>query len=327
MATYKEIRGTTVQNNAGNLPSAVDGQLWYNSTAGSFQVRSFTTAGAWATGGTLNTARYSTGSAGIQTAALAFGGITVPPVTALTESYNGTSWTEVNDLNTARTLGNAGTQTSALGFGGSPGPTAITESWNGTSWTEVNDLNSARRNLGGAGADNTSALAFGGEDPGAVRIANTETWNGTSWTEVNDLNTARNELTGAGIQTAAIAPGGRTPLGRVAITETWNGTSWTEVADLNTARSIMGNAGTYTSTLAFGGYDGTDSTAVTEEWNGTSWTETTDLNVGRYGPGGVGTQASALAFGGIKNDTPNVANETEEWTGAGAPVTETITTS
>jgi len=325
MSTYKKEVGTAVQNNAGDYTGAVEGQLWYNSTAGSFQFRSFTTAGAWATGGNLNTARYSTGSAGIQTAALAFGGITVPPVTALTESYDGSAWTEVNDLNTARSLGSAGTQTSALGFGGSPGPLAITESWNGTSWTEVNDLNSARRNLGGTGADNTSALAFGGEDPGNVRIANTESWNGTSWTEVNDLNTARNELAGAGIQTAAIAPGGRTPVGRVAITETWNGTSWTEVADLNTARSIMGNAGTYTSTLAFGGYD-VDVTAVTEEWNGTSWTETTDLSVARYGPGGAGTQASALAFGGIYSGFPNVSNATEEWTGAGTPVTKTVTT-
>jgi hypothetical protein len=34
---------------------------------------------------------------------------------------NGTSWTEVNDLNTARRqLRGAGTQTSALGFGGTP---------------------------------------------------------------------------------------------------------------------------------------------------------------------------------------------------------------
>jgi hypothetical protein len=36
-----------------------------------------------------------------------------------TESYNGTSWTEVNDLNTARkTFAGAGTQTLALAFGG-----------------------------------------------------------------------------------------------------------------------------------------------------------------------------------------------------------------
>ena len=42
--------------------------------------------------------------AGTQTAGLAFGGQLFPPnaPTAITESYNGTAWTEVNDLNTAR---------------------------------------------------------------------------------------------------------------------------------------------------------------------------------------------------------------------------------
>jgi hypothetical protein len=32
------------------------------------------------------------------------------------------------------------------------------------SWTEVNDINTARDRLGAAGASNTAALAFGGND-------------------------------------------------------------------------------------------------------------------------------------------------------------------
>jgi hypothetical protein len=40
-------------------------------------------------------------------------------VLALTEIWNGTSWTEVNDLNTARDeLGGCGTTTAALAIGG-----------------------------------------------------------------------------------------------------------------------------------------------------------------------------------------------------------------
>ena len=83
------------------------------------------------------------------TAALTFGGY-YPPITylAITESWNGTSWTEVNDLNTARyVLGGSGSSTSALAFGGDGAPAgyeANTESWNGTCWTEVNDINTAR---------------------------------------------------------------------------------------------------------------------------------------------------------------------------------------
>jgi hypothetical protein len=51
----------------------------------------------------LNTARSSIGGAGTQTSALAAGGRT--PATLLVgyvELYNGTSWTETTDLNTAR---------------------------------------------------------------------------------------------------------------------------------------------------------------------------------------------------------------------------------
>jgi hypothetical protein len=116
----------------------------------------------------LNTTRQNLAAAGIQTAALAFGG-GGPGV--YTESWDGTSWTDVNDLNTGRDrLAGAGTQTSALAFGAS----ALTESWNGTSWITTSNLNTGRETLAGAGADNTSALAFGGttSPPGA-----TEEWN------------------------------------------------------------------------------------------------------------------------------------------------------
>jgi hypothetical protein len=95
----------------------------------------------------LNTAKNQLAGVGNrQTAALAFGGQPGGGVTGATESWNGTSWTEVNDLNTARSrLIAAGTQTAALGFGGeTPSRTGVTETWNGTSWTETTDLSTAR---------------------------------------------------------------------------------------------------------------------------------------------------------------------------------------
>jgi hypothetical protein len=48
------------------------------------------------------------------------------------------------------------------------------------------------------------------------------------------------------------------------------------------------------------------------------------MNTGSYQLGGAGTQASALAFGG---DAPPITAATEEWTGAGSPLTVTITAS
>jgi hypothetical protein len=87
----------------------------------------------WAAGGTLNTARNVLAGVGIQTAALAFGG-DIPPNTAATEEYDGTSWvTSPGSLSTARrSLSGCGIQTAALGFGGytTTGQSA-TEEWTG----------------------------------------------------------------------------------------------------------------------------------------------------------------------------------------------------
>jgi hypothetical protein len=61
-----------------------------------------------------------------------------PPISALTEEWNGTSWTELNDLNTARYgLGAGGTTSAGLAFGGNPGAgiIAATEEWSSSSNT------------------------------------------------------------------------------------------------------------------------------------------------------------------------------------------------
>ena len=50
----------------------------------------------------MTLARQGPGGAGTQTSAIAFGGLLTPAMTANTESYNGTSWTEVANLGTAR---------------------------------------------------------------------------------------------------------------------------------------------------------------------------------------------------------------------------------
>ena len=126
MATYKEIKGVTVQTRDSDPVENV---------------------GSWSSGGSLNTARREVASAknGTQSATRMFTGYTTT-VTALNESYNGTAYTEDADLNTARyeALG-SGTSPAALCFGGyTTAGVANTESWNGSAWTEVNDLNQAR---------------------------------------------------------------------------------------------------------------------------------------------------------------------------------------
>jgi hypothetical protein len=76
MATYYGTYGQKVQYLASDPSDPQIGQVWYNSTSAVLKVRSATTAGTWASGGTMNTARFSLAGSGTQTAALAFGGTT-----------------------------------------------------------------------------------------------------------------------------------------------------------------------------------------------------------------------------------------------------------
>jgi hypothetical protein len=115
--------------------------------------------------------------AGTQSSSIAFGG-SPPNYIANTESWNGTSWTEVNDLNTARNdLAGYGTSTQVLWqlVEDTGSVTAVTEFWNGTSWTEINDLSTARGgSLAGAGSA-VSGVVFGGGTPAYSAL--TEEWN------------------------------------------------------------------------------------------------------------------------------------------------------
>ena len=249
----------------------------------------------------MNTAKNGLGAStqGSTTSALAFGG-SVPPGTALTESWDGTSWTEVADLATARyDIGGSGTgNTSALAFaGGTPPRTAATEEWSfpsapavqegqmwiktatGTSsvmkghqaagtgaWASGGSLNTARKGVGGgAVGTQTASITAGGNISGATAVS--EQYNGTSWTEIAEMNSKINRGGGMRTTTDGLVASGLSPStpGNVTFCEAWNGSSWTEVADLNTARDGVSGAGTQTNGLAFGRDDASGNTAATEE--------------------------------------------------------------
>ena len=180
MADYKDIKGGTIQNFAGDPPAPIAGQVWYDSTAVAFQYRTSNPAGAWSTAANLNTARQQAGASGNSTAALVFGGTADPPKHALTESYDGSSWTEVGDLNVAkRGAGMGGISTAALYFSGASTTVqnlATTEEWDGTSWSEVADLPAGKKFPGSDGTQ-TLALGMGGYTPGPPYPSNaTEEW-------------------------------------------------------------------------------------------------------------------------------------------------------
>ena len=328
MATYKEIKGTQIEAVATDPSNPVEGQVWYNTTDNVLKGFKLLATGSWSTVNSMNTSRYYGSSSNTSgTASITFAGGIGPSSTYTlnSETWNGTNWTEVNNLSTGRNqLAGLGTQTSALAIGGNtyPGPPAITnnELWNGTNWTEVNDINTGRRLMPGTGADNTSGLITGGLGPPTYTI--TESWNGTNWTEVNDLNSARYQNSMFGTATAALTfAGDDTPDNTV--TESWNGTNWTEVNNLNTGVKSAAAAGynSNTSGLKIGGAAPGGSSANTEEWNGTNWTEVNNLNTARQDLAGGGNTSSAIVSGG----DPATAIA-EQWSGT-TPSTVTFTDS
>ena len=297
MATYKEIHGVKLQYRESDA-TAVEGDVWYNASTGKLKL--YAAVGAWSSGGNLNTGRNGGRGAGSSnSAALCFGGNTGSPVT-VHESYDGSSWTEIADLNTAKTNSvGLGTQTAAL-----CAMTGTSEEWNGASWTEGSNLTTSRQEIGSAGTQ-TAGLALGEQNGDSGKV---ELYNGASWTEVGDLNTARGALEGAGISTAAIAAGGYSTAAHAQV-ESYDGSSWTEVGDINGARYFLGATGSQTSALAFAGTPPTG--GLTESWDGSSWTEVADLSTARFTgcPAHNAPSSSTLYAGG----NPSNKNVTEEW--------------
>jgi len=310
MTDFKSLKSIPVKTISGNRSgNSFEGQLYYDSDGvGAFKFLA-PELGAWASGGNINTPRKGLSGFGTQTAAIAATGNT-PPNTVNVESYNGSSWTEVNNVNTGKFYrGNCGTATAGLLVGGAPA-TGDTEEWNGSSWTETANYPGSVTFPILLGIQTAAFCIAGTAPPGYVTATNI--YNGSAFTSSTAINTARGEGVGAGTTSAGVIAGGNTD-SVSALTELWDGSSWTEVGDLNTARNLLAGSGSSSSAMiAFGG--DAPARAITESWNGTSWTELGDLATGRRELGGSsnGTNRIGLAFSGcIANGT--VQASTEEW--------------
>ena len=117
----------------------------------------------------LNTSRRGLGGCGTQTAALASGGYSTTFVSNV-EEYNGTSWSEVNNIPLARKeFRTVGTQTAALGSSGYlPGPAGgpgnlPTNSiiYDGTTWSTNPSLATGNNRGGEAGTTTASFVTAG----------------------------------------------------------------------------------------------------------------------------------------------------------------------
>ena len=308
MADYKDIVGTAVRNNAGNLSADQKDQIFYDSTSIDFKYQFEAKLDAWRTSAPLNTASWTRVTGGSVSSAWANSGEQTPPQGAAfitnMETWNGTTWTEVQDSGSKHYGGNGShgvpNNTTGLVFAGySPSDHGYTEEWNGSAWTEKGDVNTVRRFGGGNGTTTEACLYYGGLVP-STSYDNTESWNGTSWAEVHDVNNARYGTNGIGSSTSAAWVGGSIypgPQPPGSFHEQWNGTCWSESTDANQKTHGAGSGIVNTAMVIFGG----NPVGYTEIWNGTAWTETTDLNEARNSQGGTGAggATSALSVGGV----------------------------
>ena len=292
----------------GNITQEYDGSSWSNASAA------------------MGTARYNCLGSGTQTAALSAGGISSPPANApsannnFSEEYNGSSWSEGNNLNTPRNVSGSqsGTQTAAIMFGGLAYPSSFksdVENYDGTSWTSGTSLPAGRVRAGTSGTQ-TDALVYGGALPSVTDTC--FSFDGTSFSSIPTLATARQSggrPQNAPSTEAVFCGGGPSPKTG---TEEFNSSTnvvtaaaWATGGSLSTARNSMftGPIGTQTAGYAAGGATPGGRSNATEEYNGSSWTTVNTVPVSLSSRGGAGTQTAALAGGGY-NPSPPILNVT-----------------
>ena len=328
MAGYNTIRGLKIKYLSADPAGAEAGQVWYNSGSSNLRVNGIALAGAWASGGNLTTARSYIAGGGTQNAALGVAGYVGAPsgVRGNTEEYNGTSWSEQNDLGTTRysTSRGLGTQTAFIAAGGnspSAAPVTNSEAYDGTNWTATNAINTARSYLSGFGTS-TAGLIVGGANPRSSAVNNSESFDGTNWTATPTTPFTVKGGATSGPATAGVFAGGTPPAATAASYEI-NSTTWTTGNSLNAGRNAMGFGGQGATQTAAWVAGGSPTTAATEHYNGTSWSSAPVIATARSKSGGAGTQAAGLIFGGGPDSG---LSATEEFTGDSV-ITKNISTS
>ena len=278
------------------------------------------TAGAWTSGANFPTDIQDATGAGPTTASVVWGGYDGPAYDNETFEYDGSSWSESGDMNTARACYHvgAGSQTAALQAGGyaTTAHSVASEEYNGTAWTEGNNLNVSRYSATGGGIQTSALMCGGNGDPGNSAIANNESYNGTSWSNETALpgtTAGGKQYSGTGETTSLIVgfgANGNTTL-------SYDGSSWTDLGhnliEKKTTAAGGSQQGTTTAALFGGGFNPAPAiTSASQIYNGTSWASSPSMATARRGGACSGTADNCLGVGG---ERPAQSNATEEFLG------------
>ena len=320
------LSGST--GHSGTKGIAVAGFPTYNLTEEFNSSATAITVAAWSSAPSLNTSRAAVGRSGIaptQNAALCVSGYPGPPSTIdvkNVEEFDGSSWTEVGDVNSQRYNGMcAGTTTAGLFFGGNsdvtPGtkPLPLSEEWDGSSWTAGNTMQNGNEAAGGFGTQTAAVQAGGSLNPYPNYTNTTEEYNGTSWSDVPaTIFASVAGVTGVGTETAGLIFCGTQappPGTNYSTAQTYNGTAFTTVnACVETGNKLVGGG---TQTAAFGAGGGPGNKSRVQHYDGTTWSTAAALGTGRGNSSGGAPQAAGIYYAG--NPGSGSTGATEQFTG------------
>ena len=274
------------------------------------------TPAAFSSGGTMNTAR-SRGTGGGTTNA----GIFANGQNVNVEEYNGTSWSEQNNMPTVlRDPSGFGTQTAFVGCAGytPTGNTNTTNVYDGTNWTTSGNMNTARSSAAPVAAGIITAGLVAQNDQSPYKSV--ESYNGSTWTTESNVANGRSRGNMTGTESAAflvngygVDPASPQPGVSTTTTENYNGTSWSAgVSSLQGTIASLGMAnGNQDNTTIAGGFDQAPFVKLSfvQNYDGTAWSTQPNMGTARYAGIGGGTPSGGFVAGGNATGNTGVTEE------------------
>ena len=286
-------------NCAASAPgSPTAGDIWY--TGGKIYIAVGTDYSGWNVGPNCNNAAQHMGNAGTTSAGLTWGGYVTGGAHNKTEEFNGTAWSQVNNMLTNRNAhGSSGTQTAALSWAGNtPSISNATHEYDGTSWATSGNFSASAECPSGFGTQTNTTSAAG--EPYST---NCYEYNGSSWSTGGTRATSTKMCAGSGATgSAGLVMGGYHSPNFINNTEEYNGTAWSAGGDGPYPwMSECGTWGTLTATVGCGGYNGVrDNDVGYSDWtgiyDGTAWSAAQTMITIKSGlnGSGIGSTSSGM---------------------------------